>query len=354
MIAINARFLTQSLTGVQRFAIEISLQLKKLLGNEVVFLSPHNIVQDHYANKLDAKIIGTHCGYTWEQLDLPLFLKRNNYPLLLNLANTAPIMYRNKISTIHDLAFLSYPQTFTKKFLYTYKLMIPLIAKSSRHIITVSEFSKNEIYKAYHIKKEHITVIYNAVNKEFFYKENKDIKSNNYFLAVSSLNYRKNFLAVLKAFTKYSQNHKNDNLYIIGDIKTSNFKEIDITKYKAHPHIHFWGRVSDKELQILYSNAIGFIFPSIYEGFGLPPLEAQACNCPILVSNIPPHKEIYEESAIYCNPYDTNDIATKMEKLKFQSKELIALGAENIKRFSFEKSAKKVFDILLRYNNRHT
>lgn len=181
MIAINARFLTQSLTGVQRFAIEISLQLKKLLGNEVVFLSPHNIVQDNYANELKARIIGTHCGYIWEQLDLPLFLRKHNYPLLLNLANTAPIMYRNKISTIHDLAFLSYPQTFTKKFLYTYKLLIPLIAKSSRHIITVSEFSKNEINKAYHIKKEDITVIYSAVSKELFYKENKDVKSNNYF-----------------------------------------------------------------------------------------------------------------------------------------------------------------------------
>lgn len=353
MIAINARFLTQDLTGVQRFAIEISLRLKKALGNKIIFLSPNNIIQEEYAKQLEVQIIGKHTGHLWEQIDLPLHLRKIGKPILINLANMAPIFYRNKISTIHDVAFLAFPETFSKSFLYAYKFLIPRILKTSKHIITVSNFSKEEIIKAYHIEKEQISVIYNAVSNNFKYKKNDSLRQERYFLAVSSLNYRKNFIAVLQAFVHYAKSNSNENLYIIGDIKNSNFKNLNIDIYKKHPHIKFLGRVSDKELIDYYSNAIGFIYPSLYEGFGIPPLEAQTCNCPVLLPDIPPLKEVFNDSGIYCNPYDINDIACKMNELKNYSDELKVKGHNNAQKFSWEKSANLFLDIILKLETVH-
>lgn len=350
MIVINSRFLTQNLTGVQRFAIEISLHLKKNLGNEIIFLSPNNIVQKEYAKQLEVQIIGKHTGHLWEQIDLPLHLRKIGKPILINLANMAPIFYSNKISTIHDVAFLAFPETFSKSFLFAYKFLIPRILKTSKHIITVSNFSKEEIIKAYHIKNDHISVIYNAVSNNFKYKKNDSLKQERYFLAVSSLNYRKNFIAVLQAFVRYAKSNSNENLYIIGDIKNTNFKNLNIDIYKKHPHIKFLGRVSDKELIEYYSNAIGFIYPSLYEGFGIPPLEAQKCNCPVLLSDISPLKEVFKDSGIYCNPYDINDIATKMAFLVENTDVYIQKGTLNTQRFSWDKSVESLISIIQKIN----
>lgn len=346
MIVINSRFLTQPITGVQRFAIEIAKELKNIYKGDVVFVSPHNILQHAIAQELDVKIIGWHTGYIWEQIDLPIFLKRKNNPLLINLANMAPVFYKNKLSTIHDVAFLKFPQTFSKSFLYSYRFLIPLIIKSSKQILTVSEFSKLEICKAYEIDKEKVSIIYNAVSNKFKYHVNTELKSQQFFLSVSSLNYRKNFIAVLKAFELYSQTHEKINLYVIGDIKNANFKNIDINNYISNPRIKFLGRVTDDELIDYYSNAMGFIYPSIYEGFGIPPLEAQICNCPILISDIPVLKEIFKSSAVYCNPYDIHDIAKKMNYLSEYSSIYIEKGKLNAQRFSWNKSAENLKSII--------
>ena len=97
MLFVNARFLTQHITGVQRYAIEISKQLKFKLRDGVVFLSPENIVHNEIARNLGVRVIGKNSGHIWEQLDLPIYIKREGSPLLLNLANTAPVFYKNKI-----------------------------------------------------------------------------------------------------------------------------------------------------------------------------------------------------------------------------------------------------------------
>ena len=350
-IIINGRFLTQRITGVQRFAIEISKALKGLYS-KLLIVSPPNIIQDIIAKELDVQIIGTHTGHLWEQIDLPIFLKKIEKPLLLCLANTAPIFYNNKITTIHDVAFKVYPETFSKKFLYSYLFIIPRILKSSKHILTVSDFSKEEINKYYHTELEKISIIHNAVNKEFTYVNDNKLNKTPYFLAVSSVNYRKNFLAVLKAFNLFKQKSKNDyKLYVIGDLKSDSFSKINISCYINNPDIVFCGRVSDEELIRYYSNAVAFLYPSLYEGFGIPPLEAQACMCPVICSAIPPLMEVLQDSALYTNPYDIEDLAQKMEMIIHSNlrNDLIALGKENIKRFSWNKSAMQLKEILYNF-----
>lgn len=346
-VVVNARFLTQHMTGVQRYAVEICLELKKMMGDDVVFVTPSNIEQKEYAEQLSAEIVGRHKGHIWEQWDLVRYLKQHGNPLLLCLCNTAPLYYANKIVTVHDVAFEAYPQTFSKAFLYSYRFLIPRIMKSALRVITVSQFSKEEIVKYYGIDAKKIHVVFSAVADKFHIDEDPKLKEKKYFLAVSSLNYRKNFLAVLTAFDVFEKEREDVSLFIVGDLNNSNFKAIDIEKYKENPRISFLGRISDEQLIKYYSNAQAFVFPSIYEGFGLPPLEAQTCGCPVLVSDIPPHHEVVGESGIFCNPNNPNDIASCMCEILEKSEILKSKGFDNIKRFSFEKSAVQIHEIIL-------
>ena len=348
-LVVNARFLTQHMTGVQRYAVEICLELKRMMGNDVEFVSPYNIEQREYAARLSAKMVGSHKRHLWEQIDLPRYLHKNGNPLLLCLCNTAPLCYKNKIVTVHDVAFEAYPQTFNKAFLYTYRFLIPRIMKTALRVITVSQFSKDEINKYYGIDKRKIDVVFSAVADKFHVEDDMDLKRQKYFLAVSSLNYRKNFLAVLKAFAILEKQCPDVSLYIIGDLNNSNFKNVDTSHYKADPRIKFLGRVSDAELVRYYSNALTFVFPSIYEGFGLPPIEAQTCGCPVLVSDIPPHHEVVEDSGMFCDPYNMEAMAKAMREIGDCAEEYKKRGFENVKRFSFEKSAWQIYNIISEY-----
>ena len=345
MFFITARFLTQNITGVQRFAIEISKQLKKIYNDKIEFVSPKNIIHKDLANELNVKIIGNKTGHLWEQIDLPKYLKENNNPLLLNFANTAPFFYKNKIITVHDIAYERFPQTFDWKFRLFYKIAIPNIIKTSKHIFTVSQFSKSEIINFYHPNPNKIDVIYNAVNDIFKPKTNNT--KEDYILAVSSLNYQKNFHSLIKAFNLLED--KNIKLYLVGGIN-KNFASLELLKDIEHnKNIIFRGRVDDDELIKLYSNAKCFLCPSLYEGFGIPPLEAQACGCPVIVSNVASLPEVCRDSALYCDPYDTEDIKNKIEMLlnnEELQKECIQKGFENIKRFSWKKSAEKIINII--------
>ncbi|WP_281637499.1 glycosyltransferase family 4 protein [Flavobacterium marginilacus] len=353
MIIVNSRFLTQPITGVQRFAIEICIRLKKKFKDEIQFVTPSNIIHYKLAKELDAQIIGKKNGHIWEQIDLPKYLYKIKKPLLLNLCNTAPLFYKNKIVTLHDVAFLAYPETYSKKFLFFYKFLIPKVIHSSKHVLTVSDFSKSEIVKFYKISEDKIAVIYNAVDSQFSNGSSSLEQAKvPYLVAVSSLNYRKNLHSVLVAFKKISSEYENNlQLIVIGDIKSKSFKAIDIEEYNNNNNkaIRFVGRVSDEQLIKFYTNALGFIYPSYYEGFGIPPLEAQACGCPVIVSNVSSLPEVFKDSALYCNPNSIDEISNAMTTLvknKDIREQLIEKGAQNLLRFSWDQSALKLSNII--------
>lgn len=346
-IFVNARFLTQQITGVQRYAIEISRELIKSQNFRVLFLAPKNVIQKEIFKEFNAIVIGKNSGYIWEQIDLPLYLlKKKGDFILLNFCNTAPIFYKNKISTIHDVAFKVYPRTYTFSFLLLYNILIPLIIRTSKKILTVSSFSKSEIIKYFNCKSDKIDVIYNAVSSDFrpIVEKKNDI---DYFMTVSSLNYRKNFISILEAFEKYKKKSlDNTKLIIVGDVKSSSFKSINISRY-TNSDIIFRGRVSNGELIRLYSNAKAFLYLSFYEGFGLPPLEAQSCNCPVILSNISCFPEIFKKSVLYCNPFSIENIVDVMNSInEVNINNYVNKGIKNKKRFSWQKSANKIFQII--------
>jgi glycosyltransferase involved in cell wall biosynthesis len=354
MIVINARFLTQSMTGVQRYCFEISIRLKYHYGNQIKFVSPKGIILKEEAEVLGAKIIGNYTSYYWEQIELPVYLRAIGSPLLLCMANMAPILYKNKISVIHDIAFMVYPQTFSKSFLYAYKVLIPWVIRTSKLVLTVSEFSKNEILRYYSVDSEKVKVLYPGLKKEFRIQEHaRECIGGNYILAVSSLNYRKNFVRILQAFELVSKECKDVKLFIVGDIKGNHFATVDIEHYINNPSFCFLGRVSDGELNTYYNNALCFLFPSLYEGFGFPLLEAQACGCPVITSNVASMPEVAGGSALLCNPASVEDIKNKILQMINDvdtRRNYAELGQNNVLRFNYDNTVNNVIEIVNNYN----
>ncbi|AZR81695.1 glycosyl transferase family 1 [Thiomicrospira sp. S5] len=344
MIVVNARFLSQNISGVQRYAIEISRQLK-ILGYGVRFFAPNNLIHKELADELDVEIIGNLTGHLWEQYELPRYLSKLRNPLLLNLCNTAPLFYKNNVVTLHDIAFERYPRTFSWKFRYAYQLAIPRIARSSKKLLTDSAFSKDEISAVYGVDRNKIDIVHCSVSGRFCFSEKETTEK--YILAVSSLNYQKNFHALIQAFNLLKD--KNIKLYLVGAINKNFADHKLVENIESNSNIKFMGRVNDDELVQLYSNALCFVYPSLYEGFGIPPLEAQACGCPCVVSSAASLPEACADSVVYCDPFDVSDMAKKIQLVVNDETlrgELRAKGFENIKRFSWTKSAKQIIQII--------
>ncbi|MMZ59116.1 Glycogen synthase [compost metagenome] len=213
----------------------------------------------------------------------------------------------------------------------------------------MSEFSKNEIHSVFKYPKNNISVIYNAVSNAF-HNLNEDFSDtrNEYLLAVSSPNFHKNFHGMLSAFETISKKY-DISLKIIGKTAVS-FSKQDFSKLLSQSDkVEFMGRVDDEELIKLYQNALAFVFPSFYEGFGIPPLEAQSCGCPVISSNTASMPEVLKNSVIYFDPSNIKAIENAMEKIISDPelrKELIKKGNENIKRFSWNTSAQRISDIV--------
>ena len=156
----------------------------------------------------------------------------------------------------------------------------------------------------------------------------------------------KNFDMLIKSFNKIKD--KDLKLYIIGE-KNRNLNNIPTKEHKLNSDVIFTGRVSDQELAELYSNAVCFVFPSLYEGFGIPPLEAMSCGCPIAVSNIASLPEVCRDAALYFDPLDMEDIAAKILKVVQNNdikKTLIRKGFNQVKKYSWEKSANKLINVI--------
>lgn len=345
---INSRFLTQKITGSQRFAIEISKQLKKFEPEKFVFVAPKNIVHKDLAKELDAKIIGFNSGHIWEQIDLPLYLKKNGSPLLLNLVNTAPIFYKNKITTIHDVVWKTFSYAVSRKFYLWYSFLVPNIAKSSKSLITVSNFSRNDISKKLNIDKNKFIVVYNAISGDF---RNTNLIKEKIILSVGSLQPYKNLLSLIKAFIKLKNENKlkDYKLVLIGGQNKKALKSVDFSDYLSRDDIKFTGYIPDEKLIEYYNKASLFVLPSFFEGFGIPPLEAMACGCPCVVSNAASLPEVCGDAAYYVDPYDINDIAKGIENVLTDEKlrdELVRKGFENLKRFSWSSSAQKIIDLI--------
>ncbi|MEB0042410.1 MULTISPECIES: glycosyltransferase family 1 protein [unclassified Pseudomonas] len=342
MIVINARFLTQELRGVQRFAEQTCLALKQI-RNDLVFVAPHGIKMHESARALDVQCIGRNSGHLWEQLDLPLYLRRQGNPLLVSLCSTAPLFYSNQIATHHDITYVRHPESYTRTFRTLYRVMTPILLSRIKALLTVSSFSKGEISQFYNYPENKIFVVPNAVSDAFQPGPPLGNK-HDYLLAVSSPSAHKNFKRMIEAFLTL-RDHGALQLHIVG-AASEIFSDPSLQRLAcSDPRIRFLGRLSDAELIAQYQGATAFIFPSLYEGFGIPPLEAQACGCPVIAANAASIPEVLQASALYFDPLDVEHIAAAMERILTDlplRQSLRRRGLNNVGRFSWEESAQRV------------
>ncbi|TYP70274.1 glycosyltransferase family 4 protein [Paenibacillus methanolicus] len=363
-VYINGRFLSQQITGVQRYAIELVKALDALLeagdlsaaGMEFVLVTTQDIKTELRLSRIKTVKIGKRSGHAWEQLELPRFAKNG---LLINLCNSAPLFKKQQILTIHDAAVFLPSNTYSKAYVLWYKLMYKRLRRTLRKVITVSEFSKRELMKYCGFRENSIAVIYEGkehilgVGKNDAVLEKFKLKKGNYVLAVSSMSPNKNFKTIANAIELMGD--IDFEIVIAGGANPKVFKDAD---FEFSPKVKYIGYISDEELKTLFENAGCFIYPSFYEGFGLPPLEAMACGCPVIVSNAASIPEVCGDAVVYCDPYSVKDVAEKVvmlmndENLKQSLKEKGRVRAES---FSWYTTALESFHVcqeVLKHENR--
>ena len=343
-IFVNARFLTQPVSGVQRYGIECSRQIKKLYPDSV-FLAPGNIIHKDIARELDAQIIGYNTGHLWEQADLFLYLLGAGQPPLFSPANTAPLLYRNNYLTLHDLAFYHHPEWNTKAFSAWYNFMVPRLVHSSRHIFTVSQTIRNEITKYYKVVPSKISVTYNGISASMLsFNEQKQEKKEKTILSVGTFSKRKNHQNLVKAFVE-SRIKDEYQLVIIGD-KNKVFAETGLDgQLFANTNIKIYDRLSTEELISIYLRSEVLVSLSVYEGFGIPILEGLYSGCKVICSDIEVYRELYDGYVTFCDPYDTANISAALNSITTGNEDY---RPENIGRllnkYNYTESAKVIID----------
>lgn len=270
-----------------------------------------------------------------------------------------PIRAKKRIVIIHDIYHLVFNRKLTLMQRLYSKIMMRLAVNLSDRIITISEFSKSEIQKYLNVKNSKISIVYFGFDADNFSKQSSDFNTTKnkfnlpakYILFVSNIKPHKNLYNLLLAFQKILKadaesdiNWKNLKLVVVGESKklvTSDKKSFELIDQNPDlkGKIIFTGFIKKEELVSLYKNASVFVFPSYYEGFGIPPLEAMVCGCPVAASNKASIPEVCGKAVLYINPDDINDIAEKTMKIISDANlrnQLIEKGKENVKRFSNE------------------
>ncbi len=341
-LTFNIRTLQAAQSGVQRYARE----LDRRWGPHIARVRPAHQAQ------------GVH-GHIWEQCLLPAYCRGR---LLFSPGNTGPLACRDQVVTIHDASTFDHPEAFSGLFGRWYRWLLPRLARRVRAIITVSQFSRERLSKRLGISPEKIVVIPNGVtppvprSEELIAQDAEQLRlPPRFLLFVGTQDPRKNVQRLIEAFSRAR----------LGDIELLLAGGADSRLFQSDgqtlsvPRVRTLGRVSDTALETLYRRAEGFVFPSLYEGFGLPPLEAMARGCPVLSSNATCLPEIcgpsWEQNGacLYFAPDSTEAITATLERFCNISADtrqsMIEAGRRHAARFSWDRCAQATLNVLHRY-----
>lgn len=347
-IIINGRFLVHRTTGVERFAREITERLDRLVkpGKVVLAIPPEVADRDvpKYENIKTMKTGKLH-NIAWEHISLPLFALREG-GIALNLCNTAPLLSPG-IAAIHDVKVLARPQDFSKKFELWYRLLFRNEAERCSCILTVSQFSKREISKYLGVPLKRIVVIPNS--SEHYEKiafdegalEKYGLRAGGYYFSMSSLEPNKNFRWIAEA----ARQNPDKVFAAAGSLNGDVFQ--NGLGFSCPPNMKLLGYVSDEEAKELSRNCAAFLFPTFYEGFGIPPLEAISAGAArIVVSDSEVMHEVYGDCANYIDPhqYEIDLSAPDPFPVTCTGERRDAL----LHRFTWRRSARKLYALLQR------
>lgn len=338
MTLINARCLGSHTTGVQRYTSKICGEWKTV-GKNFNSVRPETPMHGF-------------TGHAWEQFYLPS--QCHNSEVLWSPSNTGPLAVANQVVTLHDIVPFDHPEWLNPKFVAWYKFLQPRLVKRIKHIITISEFSKERIVKVLKVAPEKISVIYNGVDRladsDLLGSDQLQIPYRRYVLAVGSLEPRKNIQRLLDAWQLALPRIAEDIGLVVVGAKGLNrvFSGTGIDQEKTStPRVYFTGHVDDVMLGSLYKNALLFCYPSLYEGFGLPPLEAMAYGTPVITSATTAMLEICQGYATLIDPLSVNDMANALvDNARAPDHNLAKMATVRAAELSWQRCARETWDVI--------
>lgn len=337
-IAVNTRVLLNPLTGVQRYTQELLLRL----GDMVRPVQPR-VRMTSVLNQ------------GWEQGVLPLHLHGR---LLWSPANTGPLLVDNQVLTLHDMAPLDHPEWYHSSFSHYMGWLLPRLARRVRYVITVSEFSRDRIAALTGIPPAKIAVIPSAVSGAFFDPAPTEIREvcsqfeltpDSYVLYLGSIEPRKNLSGLLSAWESCRRRLPSDVILAIAGERANPRAFKNVSLPGETEHVRWLGRVEDGRLPALLAGARAFVYVSLYEGFGAPPLEALAAGTPVLTSSATSIPEVVGEAALLVDPTDVDAIARGIERLVTDAQlrgRLREAGPLRARKFTWEMAAARTRDLL--------
>ncbi len=347
-IFINGRFLTQPLTGVQRYAHELLNAFDVLNPDmELICLAPPEEFTRPAWKNIELRIIGRNRGNLWEQVDLPLWLKGE---FLFSPCNIGPAFYRNQSVTFHDASVFAVPQAYSRTFKAKYKFVFQQLVRRARSIFTDSKFSQQELTRYLHCDASRFEVIplggdhLQHLQADESVLQTYKLHDQPYILMVASQSPHKNMPRLLEAIVGLEGETK---FALAGGSFKSVFQNIESQSLPSN--VIQLGYINDAKLKALYEHALGFILPSYYEGFGLPILEAMNFGCPVISSRAASLPEVGGEAALYFDPFNVADIKEKIEAFisspPLQEK-LRQSGKIHAAQFTWIKTAKRTLELL--------
>lgn len=345
-VLINGRFLGQRVTGVQRYARETLQALDGLLGAGAgaglrwTVLVPRGTPVPALRH-LAVEPLGRLQGHAWEQIELAW---RARAGLLFSFGFTGPWLTRRQIVTVHDAAVVRWPQSFNATFRHAYRLLVSRIAARAPRTMTVSQFSAAEAVACFDAPPERVRVTSEGwqhllhVDADDAVLERHGLRGRAFALAVSSPTPSKNFAAIAAALASLGDDAPL--CVVAGAADPAVFR----AEAGGSARLLRIGYVSDAALKALYRAATCFVFPSFYEGFGIPPLEAMACGCPVIASTAPALREVCGDAALYFDPTRPEQLAAQLRAVFADDalrERLRAAGAVRLGHYSWRAAAER-------------
>jgi glycosyltransferase involved in cell wall biosynthesis len=356
-IAINGRFLTQSVTGVQRYAREVVQAIDTLLDGtpdvKITVFAPRLFKPSPTWRNIILRQVGYLSGHAWEQFELPWY---SHGKLLFCPGNTAPMIslfgLQPVIVTVHDLSYKYFPEAYHPAFRLWYSCIVPLVLNRATTVITVSEAERRAIIAHYPQVAERLHAIANGgLPAGLSVETTATDLGNGYILYVGSFSKRKNFPRMLEAACRLARKRRFRSIFI-GGTSSSLAASVSNIPDDISAYITLVDTVDDPSVLVsYYQNAACFLFPSLYESSGLPPIEAMACGCPVVVSNIPALKERCGDAAMYCDPCDIESITAAVERImddEILRSRLRVLGQQQAASFTWERCATQTLGLICR------
>jgi glycosyltransferase involved in cell wall biosynthesis len=374
-IGIDCRMYSSHFTGIGRYVFELVENLQELdnQNDYYLFFNEPEFNNFQASNPNFHKVLVDVKHYSLaEQTKLKTILNKYDLDLMHFTHFNAPIFYKKpRIVTIHDLTLHFFPGKKMTSFLFrwAYNLTIRAAVKRAKKIIAVSRCTAKDLQEILHTPLKKIHVIYEGVNEDFKEIHNQEVLRhilNRYRIHKPFLLYtgvwrdHKNLKGLLKAFAILRQKHdlqlvitgRKDSVYADETFDTAkklNLMEENQSAQKV-PKVIFPGLISEDELIALINSADIYVFPSFYEGFGLPPLEAMQCGTPVAASNSSCIPEVCGNNAVYFDPHSPEDMAQKIEKLFTDRKlhaRLVTSGKKHVEKYSWKRMAKETHQLYL-------